>query len=141
MLASALLAALPAVASAQSDVTFTVPLNFTGLSSDIAKIAVYCYIESSALPPPKVPGTSNRVGNQEEYSVVGGKLVNERGASIVVPVTIDAPARPTPATYTCNVTGFSTSLNKWDVFSPTQATPAFKLSPASPQTLTGTFNW
>lgn len=154
MTMAAVLAALPAIASAQtssqlsptivnsgfssSDVTFSMPLNFTRLSSDIAKIAVYCYIDSAALTPPK-PGESSRAGKQVEYPVAGGKVVTT--ATVVVPIGILVDPAGKQATYTCNVTGFSTALNKWDKFDPSQTTLAFKLSPASPQSVSGTFNW
>lgn len=156
MLTSALFAALPAVAAAQStsqlaptfvsgpsssnsDVTFSVPLNFTKLSSDIATIAVFCYIDSVAISPPR-PGGPNRAEKQEEYQVSGGKLVMTP-ATVVVPISILVDPVGKQATYTCNVTGYSTALKKWDKFDPSQTTPAFKLSPASPQSISGTFTW
>jgi hypothetical protein len=58
----------------------------------------------------------------------------------VVPVGPLDTSLAASATYTCKLTGFSQSLQRWSKFDATQQTPAFRLSP-SPPDLTGNFNW
>jgi hypothetical protein len=131
------LAPVAVITANSSDVTFTMPLNFTHLSSDIAKIRVDCIIRSAALPSRQArePGIA---GKTEEYPVVAGQLV--RTATVVVPISdLDNPAGKS-ASYICSTMGFSTSQQKWDVFDSAQPTLAFRLSPA-PANLTGNFTW
>lgn len=134
---TACLLASPAVGGAQataSDVTFTVPLNLKNVSSDIAKVAVFCRIRSAAITTTR-DGTLSR---QVEVPVTGGQLVTT--VSVVVAVSgLDNPVG-NPATYECSLTGFSTSLQRWDVFSDTHTVPAFRLTP-TPAGLTGSFKW
>ena len=54
--------------ASSGDVTFRLPLNLTQLSSDLAKIAVFCRIRSSAIPPTgKSSGTAGQLYKQEEF--------------------------------------------------------------------------
>lgn len=145
MIVTACLLAAPVSSVAQTtsaDVTFRLPLNLTQMSPDIATIAVFCRIESIAIPPARPNardaspmGTRSK---QEELAVSGGQLVAT--ATVVVPVSgLDNPFGKT-ATYDCSITGFSTSLQRWDLFAESHATAAFRLSP-TPQRITGSFIW
>ena len=125
--------------SNSSDVTFTVPLNFTHLSSDLAKIAVSCKIESTALPKKTAGIGVPMVGNQQEYPVTGGQLVMT--ANVVVPVSNLVDPTGKTASYTCEVSGFSTQAQQWGKFDPQQTILALRLSPAPPSTLSGSFTW
>ena len=145
MIVTACLLAAPdsSVAQATSgDVTFRLPLNLTQMSPDIAKIAVFCVIQSDAIPPSR-PGargasTMGELSRQEELAVSGGQLVAT--ATVVVPVSgLDNPVGKT-ATYVCGITGFSTLLQHWDMFAEAHETAAFRLSP-TPQRITGSFTW
>jgi hypothetical protein len=124
----------PRLCVAQSDVTFKVPLNLTQVSSDIAKVAVYCQITSTAI-------VSNRMGKlsaQQEIPVSGGQLVTT--VTVVVAVSgLDNPVGKT-ATYECMLSGFSTSMQLWQAFNSASTVPAFRLTP-TPGGLSGTFAW
>ena len=125
--------ATPRLCVAQSDVTFKVPLNLTQVSSDIAKVAVYCSISSIA-----IVNRAAKLGAQQEIPVSGGQLVTT--VTVVVPVSgLDNPVGKT-ATYECLLSGFSTSLQQWQPFNSASAVPAFRLTP-TPAGLSGTFNW
>lgn len=125
--------------ASSGDVTFRLPLNLTQLSSDLAKIAVFCRIRSTAIPPTgKSSGTAGQLYKQEEFPVTGGQLVTT--AVVVVPVSgLDNPIGKT-ATYECLITGFSTSLQRWDSFAEAQTNAVFRLSPTPPP-MTGSFVW
>jgi hypothetical protein len=69
-----------------SDVTFKVPLNLTQVSSDIAQVAVWCVISSTAITT-----RDGKLSKQEELPVSGGQLVTT--ATVVVAVSgLDNPA-------------------------------------------------
>jgi hypothetical protein len=127
-----------------SDVTFSVPLNLTGLSPSISKVTVYCEITSGALPPENPrPNALRRVGNQQDFPVSGGRVVTT--ATIVVPVAaVDTShgGSSLSANYSCKLSGYSDRLKGYDVFSasPPAARSEFQLSPTPPD-LSGTFNW
>jgi hypothetical protein len=125
--------------TSSADVTFRLPLNLTQLSSDIAKIAVFCRITSDAIPPSGATGKAGgKLSKQEEFPVSGGQLVTT--AVVIVPVSgLDNPIGKT-ANYECLISGFSTSLQQWSRFEEASTTPAFKLSPTPPQ-MTGSFIW
>jgi len=134
---TACLVAAPNLVVAQtttgSDVTFKVPLNLTQVSSDIAKVAVWCVISSTAITT-----RDGKLSKQEDLPVSGGQLVTT--ATVVVAVSgLDNPVGKV-AGYECRLSGFSTSLQRWDVFSETQTVPAFRLSP-TPAVLQGSFVW
>jgi len=132
------LAPVAVITANSSDVTFTMPLNFTHLSSDIAKIKVDCVIKSAALPSRQARSEPGIAVKTEEYPVAAGQLV--RTATVVVPISdLDNPAGKS-ASYICSTMGFSTSQQKWDLFDSAQPTLAFRLSPA-PANLTGNFTW
>ena len=125
----------PAEAQTVGDVTFTVPLNITQLSPDITKVAVWCKITG--------PGINTRTGNigaQVEFVPSGGQVVTT--ASVVVAYPAGDMTNPAgqQATYACTLSGFSNSLQRWDVFREDHATPVFRLKPTPPE-LSGTFIW
>lgn len=116
-----------------SEITFKVPVNLTQLTTDISKVAVFCYIQSAA-----IQNSSNKLGKQEELPVVGGKVVTTASV-VIVASPLDNPLGK-PATYGCLLSGFSLAGQRWDAFSETQPTVAFRLSPTPPE-LTGSFIW
>ena len=134
---TACLVAAPNLVVAQtttgSDVTFKVPLNLTQVSSDIAKVALWCVISSTAITT-----RDGKLFKQEELPVSGGQLVTT--ATVVVAVSGLYNPVGKVAGYECRLSGFSTSLQRWDVFSETQTVPAFRLSP-TPGVLQGSFVW
>jgi hypothetical protein len=125
----------PVEAQAVGDVTFTVPLNITQMSPDITKVAVWCRITG-----PAITSRSGNIGTQVELVPQGGQLVTT--ATVVVswpPTDLTNPAG-TQASYTCSLSGYSNSLQRWDIFREDHPTPAFRLKP-TPTDLTGTFVW
>jgi hypothetical protein len=134
----------PVAASGQASdptITFTMPLNLTNVPSDIEKVAIYCRIQSSALLT-----RNNEVSAQVEFLVKGGQVIDMAhqlitSASLAVVATnLDPNALGKQATYECSLTGFSTSLRRWDMFQATHADPAFRMSP-TPAPLSGSFVW
>jgi hypothetical protein len=127
---------IPRSAHAQTDgaVTFKLPLNLTQLPSDITKVAVWCKITTSAT----VSARGATLQKQEEFVPVGGQVVTT--ATVVVPTTELVDAMGKTATYVCTLTGFSQSLQKWDLFREDHATPVFRLKP-TPAEMTDTFIW
>jgi hypothetical protein len=126
--------ATPRLCVAQSDVTFKVPLNLTQVSSDIAKVAVFCQITSTAI----VSNSMGKLQKQEEIPVTGGQLVMT--VTVVIAVSgLDNPVGKT-ANYVCLLSGFSNLLQQWYPFSSTSTNPTFRLTP-TPAGLSGTFNW
>lgn len=121
--------------SADPEIKFVIPLNLTQVSSDIGKVAVYCYITS-----PAITTRDGKLQNQVELPVSNGQLVTTVTVSVAAPSgSLDNPIGK-PATYNCQITGFSTSMQRWDVFNVASATPAFRLSP-TPQPLSSNFTW
>lgn len=131
----------PTVPQAQgSDVTFSVPLNLTHLSPDLAKVEVYCTITSNAIPTYNGNGKGGipRVVGQQDIVVSGGQVVTT--ALVVVAVSgLINPVGQT-ARYDCKVSGFSTSQQTWGSLDPASPTAAFRVSPAT-VSLSGTFTW
>ena len=117
------------------DVTFTVPLNITQMSPDITKVAVWCKITG-----PAITTRSGNIGAQVELVPQGGQVVTT--ATIVIPWPLTDMTDPTgtQASYSCSLSGFSNSLQRWDIFREDHPTPAFRLKP-TPTELTGTFVW
>lgn len=126
---------MPRSAAAQSDggVTFSLPLNLTQLPPDIGKIVVWCQINSSA-----INNRNGYISKQEEYVPSGGQVVTT--ATIVVPTTDLLDPIGKQAAYTCVLSGFSNSLQKWDTFREDHPTPVFRLKP-TPADMKGTFTW
>ena len=130
------MAGAPQNAAAQTSdgaVTFSLPLNITNLSPDITKVAVYCKITSSAF--------NNRFGyvqKQEEYVPQNGQVVTT--ATVVIPTTELLDPIGKSANYYCTLSAFSNSLQRWELFSETSATPVFRLRPTPPE-MSGTFTW
>lgn len=122
-------------------ITFTMPLNLTKISSDIEKIAVYCRIQSAAILT-----SDNRVWAQVEFPVRSGQVIDNTfqqvtSATVQVKATnLDVNALGKPASYECILSGFSTSLQRWDTFQESHTVAAFRLTP-TPQSLTGSFVW
>lgn len=132
---SLMVLARPAESQADPEIRFVVPLNLTQVSSDISRIAVWCYITSTAIKT-----QDGRLQKQVEVSISGGQLATTVTVSVAAPsASLDNPIGK-PASYNCSITGFSTSLQRWDVFNATSAVPAFRLSP-TPQPLSGNFTW
>jgi len=128
-------ASRPADAQTVGDVTFTVPLNITQMSPDITKVAVWCKITG-----PAITSRSGNIGAQVEIVPQAGQVVTT--ATVVVPwppTDLTNPAG-TQASYSCSLSGYSNSLQRWDIFREDHPTPAFRLKP-TPTELTGTFVW
>jgi len=117
------------------DVTFTVPLNLTQMSPDITKVAVWCKITG-----PAIHTRSGNIQAQVELVPQAGQLVTTATVVVAWVNTDMTDPTGTQATYSCSLSGFSNSLQRWDIFSETQATPVFRLKP-TPAELTGTFVW
>jgi hypothetical protein len=124
----------PRSAAAQTEgVTFKLPLNLTQLPPDIVKIAVWCKITSAA-----VNNRSGYIQKQEEFVPQAGQVVTT--ATVVVPTTELLDPVGKPATYECTLSGFSNSLQRWDLFREDHPTPVFRLKP-TPPAMSGTFTW
>ena len=129
---------MPSVARAQTAatstgdpiITFTMPFVLDKLSPDITRVAVYCRITSSAIV--------NRTGTvfaQADFFVRGGQVYDATAQQVttatvpVIAAGLDVNAAGKQASYTCSLSGYSASLQKWDVFDAAHAVPAFRLSP------------
>ncbi len=77
--------------------------------------------------------------NRDDLPVVSGKVVGTM--RIVYALATEWFVNPIgqSANYSCGLVGYSTSLQRWDVFSATSTIPAFKLNPEP--VFTGTFVW
>lgn len=117
------------------DVTFTVPLNLTQMSPDITKVAVWCRITG-----PAIHTRSGNIQAQVELVPQAGQVVTTATVVVAWVNTDMTDPTGTQATYTCSLSGFSNSLQRWDVFREDHLTPAFRLKP-TPTDLTGTFTW
>ena len=113
--------------------TFKLPLNLTQLPPDIIKVAVWCKITSTAV--------TARIGylqKQEEFVPTGGQVVTT--ANVAVPTTELLDPLGKQANYLCTLTGFSNSLQRWDLFREDHPSPVFRLKP-TPADMSGTFTW
>ena len=128
-------ASRPAEAQTVGDVTFTVPLNITQMSPDITKVAVWCKITG-----PAITTRSGNIGAQVELVPQGGQVVATDTVVVKWPVTDYTNPTGTQASYSCSLSGFSNSLQRWDIFREDHPTPVFRLRP-TPTELTGTFVW
>jgi len=144
-----LLAPAPLLAqTTNSDVTFKVPLNLTNVAADIGKVRVLCVITSDALttaigpiPPLSSVPANNASANQQEWPVTSGQVATTATVVVPVPATgLVADAVGKTANYACFLGGFSTSLQRWDVFDAAHTVPEFRLTP-SPPLLQGSFTW
>lgn len=138
IIAGLLLAAGGAIRPAEAqvgDVTFTVPLNLTQMSPDITKVAVWCRITG-----PAIHTRSGNIQAQVELVPQAGQVVTTATVVVAWVNTDMTDPTGTQATYTCSLSGFSNSLQRWDVFREDHLTPAFRLKP-TPTDLTGTFTW
>jgi hypothetical protein len=120
------------------DVTLKVPLNFTKLSTELARIKVSCRLQSLALIAVDLQG-------QETHGVATSIDVPVSNGQAVTTVTVvfsnfslTNPAGVT-ANYQCSVMGFDRT-GSGSSFSETSADPKYRLTPA-PAPLTGTFTW
>lgn len=118
------------------EIKFTMPLNLTQISSDISKVAVWCYITSQGV----ITTRDGRLQAQVELPVSGGQLVTTVTVSVAAPSASLSDPIGKPATYSCSLSGYSTSLQRWDLFNATSTVAAFRLSP-TPQPITGSFTW
>lgn len=125
----------PAEAQAVGDVTFTVPLNITQMSPDITKVAVWCRITG-----PAIHTRSGNIQAQVELVPQAGQVVTTATVVVAWVNTDMTDPTGTQASYTCSLSGFSNSLQRWDIFREDHPTPAFRLKP-TPTELTGTFVW
>ena len=117
------------------DVTFTVPLNLTQMSPDITKVAVWCRITG-----PAIHTRSGNIQAQVEFVPQAGQVVTTATVVVAWVNTDMTDPTGTQASYSCSLSGFSNSLQRWDVFREDNPTPAFRLKP-TPTELTGTFVW
>ena len=127
-------ASSPRSVTAQTMVTFEVPVKLTQLSPELQKISLQCQIKSEAIVAP-VPG---QVIGTDEVPVVGGQVIT----TMRVVITLDATALKAPvgkpASYTCDILGrTATGLGG---FTDTAQNPVYQLKP-TPVSLTGTFVW
>jgi hypothetical protein len=149
-LALAWLLGVPAIAAAQSDVTFSVPVKLTQLSTEISQVQVDCAVDSPGVISvrPGARDASSTVRGYVNLPVAGGQVVTT--ATVVVPISADVlgggatgrivtPPKGT-ATYRCRLTGYSTRSKTWSAFSDSSTSAAFRLTP-TPADLTGSFTW
>ena len=130
----------------ETAVTFTLPVNLTQLSPDLERVRFLCIIQpgQTLIYPPAVSqamATSMLLSwpNRDELPVVSGKVVGTM--RIVYPLATEWFVNPIgqSATYSCGLLGYSTSLQRWEMFSATSPIPAFKLNPEP--MFNGTFVW
>jgi hypothetical protein len=138
----ACLVAAPDVAVAQvpgGDVTLKVPVNFTKLSADLAKIRLSCSLDSPALMYDEQGRTSTRIfADSGRLPVSNGQFVTTLTV-VFTKFTLKSNPAGVTATYRCDLdsedrTGFEAPFNASSQY------PAFKLTP-TPAALTGTFTW
>ena len=138
----ACLVAAPDVAVAQipgGDVTLKVPVNFTKLSADLAKLRVSCTLDSPALMYDEQGRTSTRIfADSGQLPVSNGQFVTTL-TIVFSKFTLKSNPAGITATYRCDLdgedkTGFGAP------FTASSSYPAFKLTP-TPAALIGTFTW
>jgi len=123
-------------------ITFSMPFVLDKISPDITRVAVYCRITSTAI----VNRTGNSVFAQADFVVRNGQVYDftaQQVTTATVPVIaagLDVNAAGKQASYTCSLSGYSASLQKWDTFDAAHAVAAFRLSP-TPAPLAGSFVW
>ena len=130
----------PSAVAAQTvvtTVTFSIPLNLTNLSPDLARVRLVCAI---------LPGGSLVYSKSEndaastfdvnalpkaDLPVVGGQV--QATLSLDYPIWdgwLKAGINGSTNQYECRLQGFSMTSQTWDYFSATPKDPAFLLTPA-----------
>jgi len=126
---------VPSSLSAQTMVTFEMPVKLTQLAPEILKVGMYCDIKSQAIVSPN-PGLASAT---DEVSVVGGQLITTMRVVITLPSgSLQAPAGKT-ANYTCYLTA-RTATGLGGFTDATGPNPATVLTP-NPPPVTGSFTW
>jgi hypothetical protein len=121
-----------AEAQDKTQVTFSVPLNLSQLSSDIATVGVFCTVASAAIQP---NGSSYALSR---HTPAGGRV--QTTAVVRVDITrLDDPAGKS-ATYRCVLRGLRTGQSVWVDFGVGASDSAFRISP-NPTPITGSFDW
>lgn len=160
LLAVTLLLTAPGTATAQTVITFDVPLNLTQVPPEIEKVGVACLVMGDGLTnsamtslggglggplgplaifAPQIP-SSGPVWVKVEWPVMAGQAVAPLKLSLaIIAEYLDNPLGKT-AQYGCILGGYSKSLQKWDMFDANHTIPAFRLAP-TPQMVQGTFVW
>ena len=124
------------------DVVFQIPLNLTGLATDITQIQLQCEVEVELST-----NTTRTVGTGRlRFNVVNGDVVttalvvvNVRGFNDTDHWSISHTAGATMI-YECNLLGISSKLQRADPFAEDADLEVFRLSP-TPGQLRGTFIW
>lgn len=115
------------------DITFTVPLNLTGLSPDISKVKVNCRIQEF---DSRVIADAN-----SETAVSGGAVVSTLSVTFQASNSGFSYTNRTRANqYSCWLVGFFEPQQIWDEFEPNHPIPAFRLEPR-PIPINGNFIW
>lgn len=127
-------------------ITFNMQLNLTNLAIDLERVRLACIIQSTAYtwtpPSMSTPGSVVALLPGAEMYVAQGKAVGILSAQVPIATAYLAPdAVGKQATYHCALFGYSTSLQRWDVLSDQQTNAAFRVSPAPPPAMTGSFVW
>jgi hypothetical protein len=136
------LLAVPASVTAQTastEVTIKIPVNLTSFGPDVAKVKVWCNLNSDAIT--NGTGTGNHYLQQvQEIPVSGGQVTTT--ASLVFSLTqLDNPVGKT-ANLNCAIQGWSTTEQVWRGFMATSPNPSFKsLSGDAFGTITSSFTW
>jgi hypothetical protein len=150
--------AVPVMAAAQNpgDITFTVPVTLTQLSSGVSKVRVSCAILSDAITvnrqvsngANRIPTGPGMISAQQEIPVTGGEV--HATATLVVSTAgvLDNPLGKA-ATYACGLDGFSVAQQRFVPFNyalPIEDTePALRLTvpggQPAPLRVGGTFTW
>lgn len=160
LLAAALVLSGPGAASAQTVITFDVPVNLTQVPPDIEKVGVACIIMGDGLTSaatsqlggalggpmgpmaifaPQVP-SSGPSWIKLEWPVMAAQVVVSLKLSLAITAEyLDNPLGKS-AQYGCILAGYSKSLQKWDMFNASHTVPAFRLAP-TPEMIQGTFVW
>jgi hypothetical protein len=133
---------VPALATV---ITLDMQLNLTNLSPDLERVRLVCFIQSSAysVPLPSIgsPDDAVRLLPGAELFVAQGKAVGTLSVQVPIAVANLAPdAVGKQANYTCMLTGYSTSLQRWDGLRDQHQNATFRVNPAPP-VMTGNFVW
>ena len=128
-------------------ITFSIPLNLTRLSPDLARVRLVCAI---------LPGGSLVYSKYEndaistfdvnalpkaDLPVVGGQV--QATLSVDYPIWdgwLKSGISGSTNQYECRLQGFSMASQSWDFFSATPKDPSFLLTPA-PAPIKGSINW
>jgi len=142
--------AIPASSIAQAvsaDVTLKFPLNLTQLPPDVSKVRVECEISSAAITDAEpglagrsfAPGVPRNVRKSQEFPVSGGQVVTP--ATLLFSFTaLNDPVGKT-ADISCELWGWSISVQSWNTLGETSAVPAFRTISASVPVITSSFVW